>query len=102
VALLAAIALLAIELIKRINNTAAPVGLQVQVNHCSADVAVTQQFFNRVQVRTGIKHVRSEGMAKGVSAETFILKACLLHCHLHIKLNTAVCIDLPFCFPSNK
>ncbi|MEJ7683341.1 MAG: hypothetical protein WKG06_36880 [Segetibacter sp.] len=55
VALLAAIALLVIELIKRINNTAAPVGLQVQVNHCSANVAVTQQFFNGVKVRTGTR-----------------------------------------------
>jgi len=41
VALLAAIALRVIELIKRVDDATAPLGLQVQVNHCSADVAMT-------------------------------------------------------------
>jgi hypothetical protein len=88
VALLAIIRLL-VELVKRVNDAAAPLGLQVQVDHSSANVAMTQQLFNSVQVGTGIEQVRSEGMAKGVSAKTFVLKACLLHGLLYIKLNAS-------------
>lgn len=89
VVLSATILLLVIKMIKRVNNAAAPVGLQVQVNHGSADVAMTQQFFDGMQIGARIKQVSSEGMAKGVSAKTFVLKACLLHGLLYIKLNTS-------------
>ena len=74
------------ELIKRVDDTAAPVGLQVQVNHCSANVAVPQQFFNGVQIGTGIGQVCSKGMTQSVGAKTPVLKACLLHGLLYIKL----------------
>jgi hypothetical protein len=87
--LLAAIALQVIELIKGVNDAAAPVCLQVQVDHCSADVAMAQEFFDGVQIGAGVEQMRSERMSKGVGAKTFILKACLLHCKLYIKLNTA-------------
>ncbi len=88
VALLATISLL-VELIKWVDNAAAPLGLQVQVDHGSADVAMTQQLFNGMQVGTCIKQMRSEGMPKGVGAKTFFLKACLLHSLFYIKLNAA-------------
>src|SRR4051794_37395129 len=87
--LLAAIALLVVELVKGVDDTAAPLGLQVQVDHGSADVAMTQKFFYGVQVCTCIKQVCGEGMAKGVSTKTFVLKSCLLHSQLHIELNAA-------------
>lgn len=44
-----------VELIKGVNDAAAPVRLQVQVDHGSTDVAMTQQFFDGVQVSAGIK-----------------------------------------------
>ncbi len=54
VALLATICLL-VELIKRVDNAAPSLGLQMQVDHGSADVAMTQQLFNSVKVCTGIR-----------------------------------------------
>ena len=86
VVLLAAIALLISEMIKRVYNAAAPVCLQVQVNHCSADVAMTQQFFYGVEVSGGIGQMSGKGMAKRMSAVTFIVKACLLHGQLYLEL----------------
>ena len=89
VVLLACIRLLVMELVKGVDDTAAPVRLQVQIDHRSADVAMAQQLFNGMQVGTGIKEVSSEGVPKGMSAKTLILKACLLHGNLHIELNAA-------------
>jgi hypothetical protein len=90
--LLATIVLL-VELVKRIYNAAAPLGLQVQVDHGSANVAMTQQLFNGVQVGTGIEQMSGPDsyreMTKGVSAKTFVLKTCLLHGLLYIKLNAS-------------
>jgi hypothetical protein len=43
------------ELIKRIYNAPATARLQVQVDHGSTDVAMTQQLFNGVQVGAGIE-----------------------------------------------
>jgi hypothetical protein len=79
VVLLATIGLLVVELVKRVDNTAAPLRLQVQVNHCSLNLTMSQEFFNGVQIGTCIKQMSSEGMAKGMYAILFMLKTCLLH-----------------------
>jgi len=98
VALFGIIARQFIELIKGVDDTAAPVRLQVQVNHDSADVAMAQQFFDGMQIGTGIQQVRGKGMTQGMSAKTFILKACLLHGYLHNQLNTAAMHALAILF----
>ena len=57
------------ELIKRVDDTAAPVRLQVQVNHGSSNVAMPQQFFNGMQVGARVEQVSGKGMAESLPRE---------------------------------
>jgi hypothetical protein len=68
------------KLIKWVNDTATSLGLQMQIHHCSTDVAVTQQFFDRMQISAGIEQMSRKGMPKGMSTKPFVLEASLLHC----------------------
>ncbi len=77
------------ELVQRVDDTAAPMRLQVQVDHRSSNITVPQQFLDSVQIGAGIQQMRSEGVAKGVGTETLALKACLLHGKFYIELDAA-------------
>jgi len=94
--------MLIIEMIKRVYYAAAPVTLQVHVYHGSADVAMTEQFFYGVQVGACIEQVGCEGMAKCMSAVTFVFKASLLHGQLYLKLYSSAMHTLTFGLCFNK
>jgi hypothetical protein len=96
VLLAAIIGLLVVKLIKGVNDAAATVGLQVQVNHCSLNLTMSQEFFNAVQIGTGIKQMSSEGMAKGMYAILFMLKTCLPHRLFYSMLYAAAMHRLAF------
>ncbi len=60
---------------------------------------MTKQFFNCMKICACIEQMSGPDsyreMAKCMSAESFVLIACLLHRHLHIKLNASRVHTLP-------
>ena len=97
--LFAAIALAVIELIERINDTATPMCLQMQIDHGSRNVTMTRQFFNGVQIGACIEQVRSERMTKRMCIIALMPKPCLLHSLLQGMLYAPAMHTLAFGLP---
>jgi hypothetical protein len=75
------------------------VGLQVQIDHCSANVAMSQQFFDRAQMGAGIQKVSGEGMTKGVNRVVFVAKVCGIHFQVEAVLKASAVHWLALCLP---
>src|SRR3954453_20487211 len=87
------------QLIKGVNDTAAAVCLQVQIDHGGLYVAMPQQFFDSMQIGTGIKQMGGKGMAKGMYVIALMPQSGTAHSQFYTVLYTAAVHFIAFGSP---